>query len=147
MRADNSQNKYNQKKEFKKNPRTVDGYGHFMPATFCGNCIDSNEHEQHENENNFDRDGYQVQESVTQTGLTEGDAAKQSQATGSTTKVTYFRFVDLPSEIRNQIYELAMHRAKQPVCVPDWVLRPSRGSLATRHISRECKKSVSYSGA
>ncbi|KAK4499481.1 hypothetical protein PRZ48_009996 [Zasmidium cellare] len=36
-----------------------------------------------------------------------------------------FRFLDLPAELRNRIYEIALRRETQPVCVNDNLLRPS----------------------
>ena len=54
----------------------------------------------------------------------------------------YFRFLDLPAEIRNAVYELVARRPKQPVCVPDRLLRPSEEMDLAKGCLRQCSVEV-----
>ena len=49
-----------------------------------------------------------------------------------------FRFLDLPPELRVRIYDFAFRRHKQPVCVPDRLLRSSEDFNPAEGVLREC---------
>ncbi|KAK5116303.1 hypothetical protein LTR85_009275 [Meristemomyces frigidus] len=92
----------------------------------------------------FDEDGYLIRAPVAK----EDDALKhdwpkwsvdeETSDAGPTESGNVFRFLDLPAELRNRIYELAFARAKQPVCIPDRLLRPSADLPSTKDVVRTC---------
>ena len=101
-----------------------------IPETCCDHC----KREDIEDDN-FDENGYSVPKAVLQ-------AAKLARARGGPTFASvsegHFRFLDLPPELRNRIYEFAMQRQNQPVCIRDRLLRPSEELPDTNSVRRQC---------
>ena len=93
-------------------------------------------------EDNFDEDGYPLPKHVAQAGHIQRLKETTSITAPSESHAGCFRFLDLPPEIRNRIYEIVTCRAKQPVCVPDSLLRPSEDLPDTKNVRRECSEDV-----
>ena len=53
--------------------------------------------------------------------------------------------MDLPPETRNRIYEITMHRPKQPVCVRDRLLRPSDTLPDAKLVHQQCSSKITCS--
>lgn len=119
--------------------------GSHLPDSVCEHCKPAASHET--DEELFDEHGYPIvktdsdvrsgalDETYTMTGSLspENDEAANSRV---------FRFLDLPPELRNRIYELAFSCPAQPVCVPDHLLRPSQGLKSTTEVLRTCFSDV-----
>ena len=106
-----------------------------IPESDCEHC---NHGKGSQAEDNFDEHGYPLPKDFVQAGHLCRSTETALDPTESSTSSDCFRFLDLPPEIRNRTYELAMCRPRQPVCVPDHLLRPSEDLADTKNVLRAC---------
>lgn len=94
-------------------------------------------------QDNFDEDGYPIPRTIAHAGRTERTGTDTGTGVSvSTAKAEMpFRFLDLPAEVRNTIYELAISRSAV-VCVPDRLLRPSEDLHGRDELLRECTRDL-----
>ena len=106
-----------------------------IPEIRCDDCP-----KRTEDKGRFDEDGFFHPNAVVQNG--RKDHTNSSISTEAVEEdLIPFRFFDLPAEIRNQIYEYAVHR-EGVVCVPDLLLRPSSDFPDANNILRACSKDI-----
>ena len=85
----------------------------------------------------FDENGFPIQKARSQSVEATRSTLEAPQLLSARQEDIRFRFMDLPPEIRNRVYELVSQREAQPVCITDDLLRPS-DSLDLDKIRREC---------
>ena len=107
------------------------------PETECEHCKATAKNDD-DDDDLFNEYGYPLPKAVIQAGKIARERGPPLVLAAPPTNNGYFRFLDLPPEIRIQIYEMVMHRAKQPVCIPDRLLRPSEDIPDPANVLREC---------
>jgi hypothetical protein len=117
-----------------------------IPESECEYCRPPTTHD--DEPERFDENGYPIKKVVPpalQARLKLEGGNLHSSTGGGEVAVqeehTVFRFLDLPPELRNRIYELVFYRPAQPVCVRDPLLRLSKDTDLDKML-RHCYSNV-----
>lgn len=130
-------------KKFDNNPEEIISLTHnrksipiVVPESHCEHCGTNSERAF---QDNFDEYGYPIPQTVIQAGRAERTTTTVSVFAEK--EDAPFRFLDLPAEVRNNIYELVVSTAAV-VCVPDRLFRPSEDLSGSTEVLRRCTKDL-----
>lgn len=110
--------------------------GAAIPDSFCESCKASYREKE---EDLFDIHGYPFEKVLR---VSAGPKWRQLPPEPESHRHGVFRFLDLPPELRNRIYDLLFTSAQQPVCIWDSLLGPSKDLPSVIFVNRVCTDNI-----